>query len=111
MFNVKSHQVGGVTVIRVDGSIDFIHANALREHVDSLLNDNKRRIILDMGMVDHIDSSGLGALLNLCDRIQRVSGQFALANIGEKVKDTIQLAGVKNFVQIAETVDEGMKMV
>ncbi len=61
---IAERAVGGVVVLELDGELSFGDTAAcLREHLDSLLARDETRIILNLGRLSTMDSSGLGEIL------------------------------------------------
>ena len=61
---IAERAVGGVTVLDLDGQLSFGDpAACLREHLDRLLARDQTRVILNLGRLSALDSSGLGEIL------------------------------------------------
>ena len=79
--SLKTRAVGDVTIVQCSGRIVAgPEAESLREHVCGTLQDH-RDIILHLGEVAFIDSSGLGMLVRLLTSTRRVSGDLKLCSL------------------------------
>ncbi len=62
--NILNKQIGDVSVVALKGRIVLGEgSSALREQIKSLVDDGKKKIVLNMANVTYIDSAGLGTLV------------------------------------------------
>jgi anti-sigma B factor antagonist len=90
--SLQSRKVGNIAVVTCRGRIvEGAESAALRDHLNALLPQDPC-IILDLGEVQFIDSSGLGLLIRFLTQTQSAGGNLALcavpANIGRVLKMT-----------------------
>jgi len=96
----------GVIVVYLSGAILFDEESTfLRVRVKDLLNKS-RQIVLDLGNVTRIDSSGLGTLVALYASARRAGGDIKLANLGNHIKEALQITRLVTVFEIfGETED------
>jgi len=83
---------GTVTVVDLSGRIILGEGSALlRKTVRGLLDEQHTRIVLNLGDVDYIDSSGIGELVSAYTTTKNRGGDLKLLNLTKKVRDLIQL--------------------
>lgn len=83
--------VDGILVIACSGRIVFgEESSLLREEVKKALQDNKR-IVLNLGDVNYIDSGGLGTLVALHTTALNADSTIKLANLTKRVGDLLQV--------------------
>jgi anti-sigma B factor antagonist len=83
--------VDGILVIGCSGRIVFgEESSLLREEVKKALQDNKR-IVLNLGDTNYIDSGGLGTLVALHTTALNAGGAIKLANLTKRVGDLLQV--------------------
>jgi anti-sigma B factor antagonist len=63
----------------------------LRKTVRELLDSGHTRILLNLGDVNYIDSSGIGELVSGFTAVRNRSGELKLLNLTKKVNDLLQL--------------------
>ena len=61
--NVKRNDRGSVTVVHLDGQLDLFTAKDLRQVIATLMEEGRRKLILDFEEMTYLDSSGVGVLL------------------------------------------------
>ena len=81
--SLQTRAVGRVTIVRCSGRIVAGAGSvALREHVSELLLD-RRSIVLHLGEVTFIDSSGLGTMVRTLNITRKAHGELKLCNVPE----------------------------
>ncbi len=87
-----TRQVGRVTVVDISGRITLGEGNViLREIVRDLAEKGKKAIVLNLGEVQYIDSSGIGELVKAHTTIRNQGGQLKLTNLNKRVHDLLHL--------------------
>lgn len=85
-------EVGPVTIVDLSGRISLGEGSALlRRTVRDLLDHGQTRILLNLGDVNYIDSSGIGELVSGFTAVRNRSGELKLLNLTKKVHDLLQL--------------------
>ena len=88
--DVKERQAGDVTILDLNGSVRMGEgAIALRNAIRSLVDQGKKKILLNLGAVKNIDSSGIGELIANYTTISRDGGQLKLLNLTEKIQNLL----------------------
>jgi anti-sigma B factor antagonist len=83
---------GRVTVIDFSGRITLGEGSALlRKTVRRLLEEKRNLLLLNLGDVDYIDSSGIGELVSAYTAAKNQGGEMKLLNLTKKVKDLLQI--------------------
>ncbi len=83
---------GKVTVVELSGRITLGDGSALlRKTIRGLLEDQRTRILLNLGDVDYIDSSGIGELVSGFTAVKNQGGDLKLLNLTKKVRDLLQI--------------------
>ena len=99
-------QVGDVVVVDVSGRITLGEGSSnLREGIRELLNKGSRKILLNLGDVSYIDSSGIGELVSAYTSVTNQGGQLKLLNLTKRVKDLLQITKLYTIFDVYD--DEG----
>jgi anti-sigma B factor antagonist len=84
--------VGEVVVIDVSGRITLGEGSSnLREGIRELMGKGSRKILLNLGEVSYIDSSGIGELVSAFTSVANQGGQLKLLNLTKRVRDLLQI--------------------
>ena len=91
-FKATARETSGVTLIDVSGRITLGEGSAmLRGMVHDLLDKGQKKIILNLGDVNYIDSSGIGELVSGFTTVKNQGGELKLLNLTKKVHDLLQI--------------------
>lgn len=86
-------QVVDVAVVDFSGKITLGEGSAtLRRMVQELIQNGNAKILLNLGDVDYIDSSGIGELVNAFTKVRDSGGEMKLVNLTRRVHDLLQIA-------------------
>jgi anti-sigma B factor antagonist len=89
---IASREVDGVTVLDLSGRITLGEGSVqLRDAIRDLIGKGQRRILLDLGEVNYIDSSGLGELVSAFTTAKNQGANLKLLKLTKKVHDLLQL--------------------
>ena len=95
----------GVVAVVPAGRIDTTTAPALEAHLNVLLAQGTRRIVVDFSRVDYISSAGLRVMLIVARRMKESNGRLALCAFPEPVRQVFQLAGFLPLFTVCESQD------
>ncbi len=88
----SNRQVDGVTIVDCSGRITLGEGSVtLRDTVRELLGKGSKRILLNLGDVNYIDSSGIGELVSAYTTVKNQGGELKLLNLTKKVHDLLQI--------------------
>ena len=105
-----ARQVGGVTVLDISGRITLGEGNViLREIVRDLADKGAKAIVLNLGEVQYIDSSGIGELVKAHTTIRNQGGQLKLTNLNKRVDDLLQLTRLSTVFDIQKDETSAIK--
>jgi anti-sigma B factor antagonist len=95
--------VGDVTVLDVAGRITLGEgSSALRESLRDLVGKNQKKILLNLGDVTYIDSSGIGELVSGFTTVTNSGGSLKLLNLNKRVKDLLQITKLYTVFDVHE---------
>jgi anti-sigma B factor antagonist len=88
----STRQVNGVTIVDLSGRITLGEGSViLRDTVRDLLGKGNKKILLNLGDVSYIDSSGIGELVSAYTTVRNQGGDLRLLNLTKKVHDLLQI--------------------
>jgi anti-anti-sigma factor len=93
--NITLKKVKGIQIVKLKGELDLASVDILTEGVEVLLSKSiKEGIIFDMSELSLIDSSGIGALIYICNQLITSSTPFYLVDITTDVEDVFSILGL-----------------
>ncbi|SNS48526.1 anti-sigma B factor antagonist [Granulicella rosea] len=88
----QTRQVDGVTILDLSGRITLGEGSVtLRDAVRDVLTKGSNKILLNLGDVNYIDSSGIGELVSAYTSVKGAGGEMKLLNLTKKVHDLLQI--------------------
>ena len=88
---IDQKMAGDVMVVHVTGDITLNQGGdvLLKDKVQSLLQQGKKKLVLDLGSVSYVDSAGLGQLVQVHATTKSNGGSLRLINVTKRLKDLL----------------------
>ena len=100
---VSTRQVDGITILDLSGRITLGEGSVqLRDSVRDLLSKGSKHILLNLGDVNYIDSSGIGELVSAYTTVRNQGGELKLLNLTKKVHDLLQITKLYTVFDIKD---------
>ena len=88
----STRQVDGITIVDLSGRITLGEGSVvLRDTIKDLLSKGQKKILLNLGDVSYIDSSGIGELVSAFTSVRNQGGELKLLHLTKKVHDLLQI--------------------
>jgi len=98
-----NRQVEGVAVVDMSGRITLGEGSVvLRDTIRDLVGKGQKKILLNLGDVTYIDSSGIGELVSAFTAVRREGGELKLLNLTKKVHDLLQITKLYTVFDIKD---------
>ena len=95
----------GCTVVQVGGDLDMATTPGLRDTLHRVVDAGDRQVVVDLGEVGFLDSSGLGALVTAFRALDEAGGRLSLAAPQPAVVTVLRITSVDQVIDIYETVE------
>lgn len=107
---LAKRNVDGILAITCNGRIVFGEESSwLRDEVKKAVHDGHKRIVLNLGEVNYIDSGGLGTLVALHTTAQNAGGHIRLANLTKRVGDLMQVTKLLTVFEVHNSEYEALE--
>lgn len=101
---------GGVVVFEIEGNIvGGPDAMNLNEEVRRLVDEGKKKFVIDMHSVEHINSSGLGILIASLNTVHQAGGELKVASVSSRVIELLKITKLAQIFESYKSVDEAVK--
>jgi anti-sigma B factor antagonist len=90
----------GIAILALKGRLTVGEAATIRERVNELLAKGKKNIILDLGGVDYIDSTGLGSMVICYTTIKKAEGALKLLNLNKRNIELLLLTKLHTIFEV-----------
>jgi anti-sigma B factor antagonist len=98
-----TRQVDGVTIVDLSGRITLGEGSTmLRDIVREMIAKGTKKILLNLGDVTYIDSSGIGELVSAFTTVRNGGGELKLLNLTKKVHDLLQITKLYTVFDIKD---------
>lgn len=107
---VSTRNAAGVEIIALQGKITIGAGDSqLRETITSALDGGKQKLLLDMGGVTTIDSSGIGELVGAYTTVTNRGGKLKLLHLPGKVQDLLQVTQLITVFEVYEDENQAVQ--
>ena len=102
-FEIQKRKKGDVVVLDLVGSLTVgANEQAFKETVSDLTARKHTRIVVNLGQVEFMDSSGIGALVKSYTTITQSGGKLKLLNPNKMIRHTLKITGLMGIFEIFE---------
>jgi anti-sigma B factor antagonist len=108
--HVEVRQNKDVVILDLKGRLTAgLGDQILREAIDELLAESRRKILLNMSEVAFLDSAGVGELVAGLKTSRRLGADLKLLNVGARVYSTLDMARLLPTFEIYESEEEAVR--
>ncbi len=106
---LTSRQVGDVTVIDAAGRITLGEGSStFRDAIKDLVTKGEKKVLLNLGEVSYIDSSGIGELVSGFTTLSNAGGRLKLLNLTKRVQDLLQITKLYTVFEVFDDEAAGL---
>ncbi|MDR1058061.1 MAG: STAS domain-containing protein [Treponema sp.] len=98
-------------LIKVYGQLDLYTSNQLKELIMRMIKMKIERFIIDMGDVEGINSSGIGAIIYISSTIKKMGFSLAIINIKNEVESVMKLTKLSNYFPLSPSLKDAVKTI
>ena len=100
---IEERSAGDVTILDIKGRMTMGEGDELlKDKINSLLLQGRKKIVLNLGDVPYIDSAGLGEIVRTYTSVSRQNGSLKLVNLTKRITD---LLSITKLLTVFETYD------
>lgn len=106
---LNNFEKDGVVVIEPKGKImGGPESTALHDLLHDLIDQKKTNVVIDLGKVDWMNSTGLGLLISGLTTLKKADGDLRLANVTEKIQSLLTITKLVTVFKSFDSVDEAI---
>jgi len=106
---IGENTINDITVCAVEGEINLNTSPDLRKAFDGFLGNQAKKVVIDFSQVPYIDSSGLATLIELFQRLKKISGKLRICSVSEKVMSVFEITKLHKLFDIYDNQDQAME--
>lgn len=106
---ISERQAGDVTILDLSGKVTIGEGSvALRGAIRRLLGEGKNKILMNLGSVGYIDSSGIGELVSSFTAVNKEGGSLKLLNLTQKIQDLLAITKLLTVFDVFDSEAEAL---
>jgi len=108
--DLKERQAGDVTILDLSGEVRMGEGSiALRDAIRGLSDGGKKKVLLNLGGVKYMDSSGIGELIANYTTVSRQGGQLKLLNLTDRIQNLLVITKLLTVFDAYDNEAEALK--
>src|SRR5437660_11613469 len=109
---LEVEEIGDVTVVNfIDRKIlDEQNIQIIGEQLFGLVEEGRRKMLLNFGNVEYLSSAALGKLITLNKKLQTAGGRLILCNIHPQIYEVFEITKLNKLLNIRKDEQEGLQM-
>jgi anti-sigma B factor antagonist len=101
--DIHHRKTGDVLLLDLAGSLTVgVNEQSFRQALLDLLSGEQNRVLLNLGGVEFIDSSGIGALVKTYTTVTNRGGKLKLLSPNKRIRETLKITGLLGVFEIFE---------
>ncbi len=107
---LSTKEISGVMILKMEGSmLGGPEASELNNALHKLIEAKKKKVVVDLGDVSLMNSSGLGMLIGGVTTMRNAGGDLKIAHATEKVVQVFKITKVHSVIEIHDTVKSAVE--
>jgi anti-sigma B factor antagonist len=109
-FNYTTSLQEGISVFKLEGEIiDKNQTASMMDEIVSLIASGKKNIVLELGGLRYVNSSGLNVLVNILTKMRTAGGDVTVCNLSKKVQELLVVTKLDTIFNILPTVEDAIR--
>ena len=101
---IDERVVDGVTILDLKGKMTLGEGDELlKDKINSLIQQDKKKLLLNLEGVPYIDSAGLGEIVRTYTTVSRQGGKLKLLNLTKRIQDLLAITKLLTVFETYET--------
>jgi anti-sigma B factor antagonist len=108
--HIEERVVGDVMVLDLKGRITLGDGDELlKDKVNSLVNQGRKKLLLNLADVPYVDSAGLGQIVRTYTTVSRQGGNLKLVNLTKRIADLLAITKLLTVFETFESEDDAVR--
>lgn len=107
-FAVEHRAEKDVTVVTVTGEIDVFSSPRLREMLLDVIDNGADHLVVDLGEVTFLDSTGLGVLVGIYHRLRARSGSMTFVGANDRVRRVFHVTQLTKIFELHDSLEDAV---
>jgi anti-sigma B factor antagonist len=108
--HIEERVLGDVMVLDLRGRVTLGDGDELlRDKVNSLVNQGRKKLLLNLAEVPYIDSAGLGQIVRTYTTVSRQGGHLKLVNLTKRIADLLSITKLLTVFETFDSEEDAVK--
>jgi len=109
--HISERSTGDVMIVDVSGKITLGDGGdvVLKDKMQSLVQQGKKKVLLNLGEVTYIDSAGLGEIVQAYATVSKNGGALKLLNTTKRIKDLLSITKLLTVFECHDNEGDAVK--
>jgi anti-sigma B factor antagonist len=106
--NIKRKDISDVTVLKLSGKLMGEDASTFQNLIKELLGEGRKKILLDLGGLSWINSTGLGILISVYTSVKNAGGVLKISSVAERIESVLLITKLIMVFETYKTEEEAL---
>ncbi|TDC87450.1 STAS domain-containing protein [Actinomadura sp. 7K507] len=107
-FAVEHRVEKGLTVVKISGEIDVFTSPRLREALLDIIDNGGAYLVIDLGEVTFLDSTGLGVLVGIYHRLRARDGSMSFMGVNDRVRRVFHVTQLTKIFVLHHSLEDAI---
>ncbi len=98
-----------ITLVVLRGEIGTETVNQFKDKIDAIINEGRKRLIMDFQEVSYLNSMGLGVVAATLKKVKKDKGDLKLINLSPAVQELFELTRLTKVFEIFDSEETAIK--
>jgi anti-anti-sigma factor len=108
-FNVVSMTQGDAAVLYPQGYLNNLAGESLVQECNRFIESGIRKIVLNFGKTDLVNSIGVSLLLGIIERLRESGGTLCFSNLSRSHRETFEMLGITKYILVFDREEEALE--
>ena len=105
---IRATEQDGIRILALSGRMDATSTPEFESSARALLEQGKKRVLIDMADLEYISSAGLRGILGLVKSIKAASGRLAFCSLQPMAAEVFRISGFNAMLTVCATREEAL---
>ena len=97
---INTETAGSIVIVSLNGRLDTMHFPMVDKELTSLIENNRKEIIIDCLDLDYVSSSGLRILLKSLKQAESLKGRLTICGLQPQIAQIFKISGFDHLFEI-----------
>ena len=106
---IETSEQGDIAILAFEGELETNTSQEAQDSITHLIDQGKRKLVIDFTRLDFISSAGLRVLLATAKRLGGSGGELRVCGLNDVVQEVFDISGFATLLNVCETREEAQK--